>query len=718
MTLIRYNRFSDFVVYALCYLLLLEWIRPLDALDVFDNGLVLVVYAALCFIITGLNLPTLIAFLFKGLLLLLFIDQMFIDALLFTEPWRQAIVDEWVVNQGAIASQSWYLITPAFQMALFFMLMALISYLLYFWAVSMKRVFIFAVLTIVYVTIMDTFTVYELAPSMVLLAITVLTLILINGYNKWSGDVGGLPLESILFRFILPFGLLVIGSVLLATRLPVNEPIWPDPVPFLTRQDAQERTVGYGEDDSLLGGDFNHNDTPVFIAEIENPNYWRIESKDVYTGHGWEESLIEEEQAYHLEVPIHDTNVRVNYLEGATFDRLVHPYNFSGVHTEEITFSLNTFNDRLTASDDLRDLDVYIRQDELELSESTLRLAGTHVPNYMVETALQLPETLPNRVHELAQEITEGHETNFDKAIAIERYFATDGFEYQTNNIPVPREGQDYVDQFLFETRRGYCDNFSTAMVVLLRSVGVPARWAKGFTAGEEIDGPDLYEVRQDNAHSWVEVYFEGSGWVPFEPTIGFGSSPAIEQPPEIDSDFEWDDDAVTPDPEDESSEDPFEDIPEEDEMESPLPTEEAFEQDQIEIDEGTGTEGASSFRLPWWATLLIVGLVTLALLLFVDWKGIVHKRLLKRYLPLVKTKDFLVLYEWILTILTLKTVVKQKNESLTQFASRVDQYFLIDAMTPLTDYYVKLLYSSQKEIENREQMEADIRRILNRILS
>lgn len=101
-------------------------------------------------------------------------------------------------------------------------------------------------------------------------------------------------------------------------------------------------------------------------------------------------------------------------------------------------------------------------------------------------------------------------------------------FVYETNDVAVPELDEDYVDQFLFETKKGYCDNFSTSMVVLLRSVGIPARWVKGYTPGQFVEttseGLEVYEVTSNNAHSWVEVYFSGIGWVPFEPTIGFSN--------------------------------------------------------------------------------------------------------------------------------------------------------------------------------------------------
>ncbi|MNZ98488.1 Protein-glutamine gamma-glutamyltransferase [compost metagenome] len=115
---------------------------------------------------------------------------------------------------------------------------------------------------------------------------------------------------------------------------------------------------------------------------------------------------------------------------------------------------------------------------------------------------------------------------------------------YAYNNKPdetkLTGNAVDFVDQFLFELMEGYCDYFSTSMAVMARSLGMPARWVKGFAPGvlpasaygppgdyymeEEINptGSGTYTVRNSDAHSWVEIYFEGFGWVPFEATAGF----------------------------------------------------------------------------------------------------------------------------------------------------------------------------------------------------
>jgi transglutaminase-like putative cysteine protease len=157
-------------------------------------------------------------------------------------------------------------------------------------------------------------------------------------------------------------------------------------------------------------------------------------------------------------------------------------------------------------------------------------------PDYL-EEALQLPAQLPQRVKELAASITAGLESDLDKAYAIESYLRAN-YAYKLDVPRMPDQAEDFVDYFLFEAKAGYCDYFSSAMAVLLRSAGIPSRWAKGFAPGEALAAdPDgmaggssaAYQVtvRNRDAHSWVEAYIEGAGWVIFEPTPGIGQEAA-----------------------------------------------------------------------------------------------------------------------------------------------------------------------------------------------
>lgn len=135
--------------------------------------------------------------------------------------------------------------------------------------------------------------------------------------------------------------------------------------------------------------------------------------------------------------------------------------------------------------------------------------------------ALRLPETLPARVRHLAERIIAeaGAETPTMKAIAIENYLRDeDHFTYDLQAPYVP-EGQDFVDHFLFVSRRGYCNHFATAMAVMLRTLGIPTRLATGFTSGEYRPDRDIYEIRDQDAHAWVEVFLPDTGWVDFDPT-------------------------------------------------------------------------------------------------------------------------------------------------------------------------------------------------------
>jgi transglutaminase-like putative cysteine protease len=138
---------------------------------------------------------------------------------------------------------------------------------------------------------------------------------------------------------------------------------------------------------------------------------------------------------------------------------------------------------------------------------------------------LQLPDGQPPRVADLARTIVAGSSSEADAVSAVEAWLATN----TVYDLQVPREpeGVDAVDHFLFETRRGFCEHIASAMVVLLRSVGIPARIVVGFGPGERNLFTGYWEVRQSDAHAWVEVWYPEAGWLPYDPTFGV---PAVER--------------------------------------------------------------------------------------------------------------------------------------------------------------------------------------------
>ncbi len=155
-----------------------------------------------------------------------------------------------------------------------------------------------------------------------------------------------------------------------------------------------------------------------------------------------------------------------------------------------------------------------------------LRLAGLDYPTWALAKYTQLPQELPARVRELGNELAAGAETPYDKAKAIESYLKT--LPYSLSIDPPPYNA-DGVDHFLFNQQRGYSEYFASAMTVLLRTQGIPARMVTGYTVGDKVPDHDIYIVTDSNSHGWVEVFFPQYGWIGFEPTPGATIPLAVE---------------------------------------------------------------------------------------------------------------------------------------------------------------------------------------------
>jgi transglutaminase-like putative cysteine protease len=157
-------------------------------------------------------------------------------------------------------------------------------------------------------------------------------------------------------------------------------------------------------------------------------------------------------------------------------------------------------------------------------NQGQLREAGTSYPDWVANKYLQVPESFSPQIAELAREITAGAETPYDKTIAITDYLRST-IEYSPT-IPTPPRNRDKLEWILFDLKKGYCVYYASAEILMLRSIGVPARMAVGFAQGER-EG-NTYTVRRLHAHAWPEVYFPGVGWVEFEPT---GNQPNLNRP-------------------------------------------------------------------------------------------------------------------------------------------------------------------------------------------
>lgn len=143
-----------------------------------------------------------------------------------------------------------------------------------------------------------------------------------------------------------------------------------------------------------------------------------------------------------------------------------------------------------------------------------------------LEPYLQRSEAFSPRVRALAERITRGAPNQLDKVRAVMRYLGA--FHYSLDLAPVPTDGTDPLEPFLFDTQAGHCEYFATALAVLLRDVGVPTRVVNGYYGAEYNEIGQFYAIRQADAHSWVEVHFGDLGWVTFDATPPNGRTPTF----------------------------------------------------------------------------------------------------------------------------------------------------------------------------------------------
>jgi transglutaminase-like putative cysteine protease len=315
------------------------------------------------------------------------------------------------------------------------------------------------------------------------------------------------------------------------------------------------QTYIYSDRGVRFGGPVTLGDTPIIDVQSPAGRYWRVMVYHEYTSTGWNntdtDTVLVDGNEQLLAVPQFD--LRREFTQTITLRQDLGPDGIIAAASQPLrsplplraVVSLVTSGDALARSPDEAepryalpgDPSVLYSREALKAGESyqvysslseadaeSLRDASTRYPDWVVPRYFQLPDSLPERVRLLAQEITQGENTAYDKAVAIERYLRN--FPYN-DQIAGPKVGQDGVDYFLFDAKQGYCDYYASAMVVMLRSVGVPARYVRGYSQGERGDD-GVYHVREWDGHAWPEVFFTGYGWVEFEPTAG---EPVLSRP-------------------------------------------------------------------------------------------------------------------------------------------------------------------------------------------
>lgn len=479
---------------------------------------------------------------------------------------------------------------------------------------------------------------------------------------------------------------------------------------YYSTENFSVQSTGILSEDRSLGGDISPDDRVILEVKTSSPIYLKALSQAIYTGTAWTSENKESVSVEATSLKLEDTQEfleMVQWISEEEFENLfvkeTAHIQFVNLNTKTVFIPLKT--ESVTITSEERDLlrwgtdaltlempashnftytaEFYnpqmaggefaelLQKRESGFYKEMKQLQGDSVQNIdkWIEHAerltwyyTQLPDELPERIRELAYEITQEQDSQYDKVKALENYLA-ENYVYTLTPGPATEE-MDFVDEFLFETQQGYCTYFASAFAILTRSLGIPARYVEGYVLPQELDlEKQVYVVTNKRAHAWVEVYFEGLGWINFEATPPYRVAESTE-----------------------NSTEPIEEVIEREPI-SPTPENNTFNFEQ-------------EHKVPIMIFVWAVGIVIIAGF-FMLYRFRKYK--LKKMSP---KKAVCYLYKCYLELLDVQKVAMMPGETERVFAARTEELICFEApvFTEMTEIFLKAYYSpvdiTQKEKE------------------
>jgi len=378
--------------------------------------------------------------------------------------------------------------------------------------------------------------------------------LLLHSYSLWEKKKEewkskSIPVSISFYKSWLSSAALLIGlSIVLMLMLPLNiKPLKIDILndfmvrnfPFITQwKNASEENYGYSYSFSLagnvykdkkLGGPVNFNGSSMLTVKgsLRNNLYLRGSVYDKYSGFNWSRSrrksfIFDEKKVLDMlaNIEFMDLNIEIKpeRLISSTLFSALYPVNVK-LDNEKIFINddLEMYTSKIIDKNSSYNINIKLPM----ISEDMLREAMADADKEISNTYLKLPNNIPDRLSKLVEHITYGKNNSYDMVKAIEAYLRSN-YQYtlEPENVPA---GRDFVDYFLFEGKEGYCTYFASSMVVMLRLAGIPARYVEGFLVEPKGDVENgKYDIIDRNAHAWVEAYFGEYGWITFEPTPAY----------------------------------------------------------------------------------------------------------------------------------------------------------------------------------------------------
>ena len=253
-------------------------------------------------------------------------------------------------------------------------------------------------------------------------------------------------------------------------------------------------------------------DQPVFAVAANSPVYWQGAVFDTFNGNSWTATGVPVSTAPGAQ-PIRTDTVRV--LSPGGLDVVLAPGSPTAYSGPGETVAGADGTALLTAGGATPPWMYQVSSANPASDGAAMRDARGSDPSDPKWTAVEA--SLPMRVRVLAAQLTASASTRYDAVSAVDDYLQT--HEVYDLTSPVPAPGQDAIDDFLFVSHRGFCEQFASAAVIMLRSTGIPARLVTGYSKGDLASEPGERVMRGTDAHAWIQVWYPGVGWVNSDPT-------------------------------------------------------------------------------------------------------------------------------------------------------------------------------------------------------
>lgn len=461
--------------------------------------------------------------------------------------------------------------------------------------------------------------------------------------------------------------------------------------------------TGFQIDSSRLGGPISPDTSLIMNVKAGKPVYLRGTVRHIYDGNMWEIS----------------ENSMVEYNSDELF-KYKNTYEAEHYKTRNIRVQFENYSSK-TLFSPLMTIAVNIEgKDQISLNKDhimevpegiytgeTYTLTVLQIPTYYealnmdinnsyedlenIEDYLQVPiDRITQRTLDLKDSIIHGVEGNYEKAKAFESFFLNN-YDYKLDTSIIP-EGKEFIDYFLFEERAGYCTYYATAMAIFLRLEGIPSRYVEGYIAHGSRNGGS-YEVKQSNAHAWVEAYIEPVGWITFEPTPAYRTDNVYANYNANDNEDDNADDNVDDNVDEEIWENELNN-----ELDNEKPTTNSQESNDDSNTEDLTRENSNNRRFLVIVLLTLIAFICFAVIQYIK------KILIMKSLP--ANKKVIILYEEILQLIGYLEYPKKPSETLHEYTDKLGHKFI--QLREITDIYVRNKYGdkipSNEEIQKFEE--------------